>query len=109
MKAILCPGLHTTLPEENCWHVIFSLVNHGHCEIAVQSLSYWSINDAQYQHQFKNNSSRSDPEVYSIQWPKGGVILKESPAFLCYGCQIHCRSYSDSPRVVYIWQYRQDL
>lgn len=94
MKARICAD-HITAPEENCWHIIFGLVNHDHSEIAVHSLSYWSLDN--------------ESEVSTIKWPKGGVILKETPSFLCYSCQVRCTGPADSPRVAFSWQYRYVL
>ncbi|KAI5065892.1 hypothetical protein GOP47_0018516 [Adiantum capillus-veneris] len=92
MKARICDE-HITAPEQHCWHIIFGIVNHDRCEVAVHSLTYWS---------FDNES-----EVSTIKWPKGGVILKEAPSLLCYSCQMRCAGPSDSPRVAFSWQYRR--
>ncbi|MCO5548404.1 hypothetical protein L7F22_001861 [Adiantum nelumboides] len=92
VKARVCAE-HVTAPEQHCWHIIFGIVNHDQCEVAVYSLTYWSLDN--------------ESEVSIIKWPKGGVILKAAPSLLCYSCQMQCAGPSDSPRVAFSWRCRR--
>ncbi|KAJ7551688.1 hypothetical protein O6H91_06G024800 [Diphasiastrum complanatum] len=90
MKARVCVNIDS---EEANWHVTFGLVNHGSYRVAVNSLSFWPLDGSS--------------EASVLKWPKGKMVLKECPAFLCYSTKFPCRGKTDSPEIAFSWNYEK--